>query len=484
MLRKLLFVLIVLTGLTTQGQQCPVISYPANGVADVPVDATITWTEVTGINGYLISLGTTLGGTDILSRESTGAINSYKAPLGLPENTRIYATLSIIDATAQPIACGGIVFNTTDVTTPPPCTILVAPDNDATNVTTVTDIIWAYAPTATSYVISIGTSEGGTDILNEINVGNVLSYDPPTDLPQDLRIYITVRPENENGSMAPCTEESFFTGEVDDPCEVTDEVTGEVTYFRPEIELPTKFIKCIPSGSITVSPQGVADGFRWYRIDGNTETLLSQNQSYQIDEVGNYLLEAYNTIIKSGIRLECVSSRNFNVVPSQAATIETVRIRQLTAGKEVTVNVVGLGEYEYALDDVDGTYQDDPVFVNVPEGPHTIYVKDKNGCGIVSRLIERGLKPDDFPNFFTPNGDGINDFWQFVPPPEITDVSEVLKGSISIFDRYGNLLAQVDPQSKGWSGNFKGKPLPSSDYWFKAIAPNQQKVIGHFTLKR
>lgn len=471
-------------GSTTYGQQCPVITQPLDGETDVPVNATITWTEVTDINGYLISLGTTPGGTELLTREPTGILNSYRAPLGLPENTRIYATLSIIDSTAQPVSCGGIVFNTMDVTTPPPCTILVAPDNDATNVTAVTDIIWAYAPTATSYVVSIGTSEGGTDILNEVNVGNALSYNPPMDLPQDLRIYVTIRPENENGSMAPCTVESFFTGEVDDPCEETDEITGEITSFRPEIELPTRFTKCIDSGPIMVTPQGEADGFRWYRIEGNTETLLSQNRNYQIDDVGNYLLEAFTIITKSGIRLECVSTKNFNLVPSQAATIESVGIRELTAGKEVTVNAVGLGEYEYTLDDVDGTYQDDPVFVNVPNGPHTVYVKDKNGCGIVSRLIERGLKSEDFPNFFTPNGDGINDFWQFVPPPEITDVFDVLKGSISIFDRYGNLLFELDPKSRGWSGKFKGIPLPSSDYWFKAISTNQQKMIGHFSLKR
>ncbi len=476
--------IIVAVGSNIYGQQCPAINYPADGETDIPVDATITWTEVTGINGYLLSLGTTPGGTELLNREPTGIINSYKAPVGLPENTRIFATLSIIDATAQPVACGGIIFNTMDVTTPPPCTILIAPDNNATNVTAVTDIIWAYAPTATSYVVSIGTSEGGTDILNEVNVGNVLSYDPPMSLPQDLRIYVTVRPENENGNMAPCTEESFFTGEVDDPCEQTDSVTGEVTSSRPEIELPNRYTKCVDSGQIMVSPEGQADGFRWYRVEGNNETLLSQNRNYQINEVGNYILESYNIITKSGVNLECVSANNFNVVASEVATIESIGIRKLTAGKEVTVNAVGLGEYEYALDDSEGEYQDDPVFVNVPEGPHTVFVRDKNGCGIVSRLIERGLKPEDFPNFFTPNGDGINDYWQFVPPPEISDVLEVLKGSISIFDRYGNLLLELDPNSRGWNGNFNGKQLPSSDYWFKVVSTNQQKMIGHFSLKR
>lgn len=484
MMKKWILLFFLMVSIAFQAQQCPVFTFPADGAMDVPVDATITWSEVTGINGYLISLGTTPGGTDILRREATGIVNSYKAPVGLPENTPIYATLSIIDATAQPVLCGSIIFTTIDVTTPPPCTILVGPDNNASDVTIVTDIIWQYAPTATSYVLSIGTSEGGTEILDQLNVGNVLSYDPPNDLPQDLRIFVTIRPENENGSLAPCTEESFFTGALDDPCEETDPLSGETISLKPDIEFPTLFVKCNNSGPISVSAEGEADGFRWYRIENNVETLLSENRNFQIRETGNYFLEAYNLINRSGTTIQCASSRNFNVVPSEPPIIESIEIRKLTVGKQVTVNVMGIGDYEYALDDENGPYQDDAVFVNVTEGQHIVYVRDKNGCGIVSRLIERGLRSEDFPNFFTPNGDGINDFWQFIPPEEITDLLEVLDGDISIFDRYGNLLFQLDPASRGWNGNFKGRPLPASDYWFRAISPNQREIRGHFTLKR
>ena len=429
-------------------------------------------------------MGTTPGGSDILNREATGIINSYKPPVGLPENIPIYLSLSILDFTAQPIPCGGIVFTTIDVITPPPCTILIGPDDNAANVTIVTDIIWEYAPTATSYTLSIGTSVGGTDILNEVNVGNVLLYDPPTNLPQNVRIYVTVRPENENGSSAPCNEESFFTGTIDDPCTEIDQITGDIISLGPDIAFPTLFIKCKESSPILVSAEGDADGFRWFSIDGNNETLLSENSDFQIRNTGNYILEAYNLIERSGIQIECASTRSFKVLPSEPAIIESVNIRQLTVGKQVTVTVVGNGDYEFTLDDESGPYQVDPIFVNVAEGSHVIHVRDKNGCGIVSRLIERGLKSDDFPNFFTPNGDGINDFWQIIPPEEIPDVDEVVNGNISIFDRYGSFLFHLDPKSIGWDGNFNGMPLPASDYWFKAIFSNNQEIRGHFALKR
>ena len=481
MLKYLLYIGLLLHGVSSLAQECPIISFPTDGATDVPVDATITWPAIEGVNGYLISLGTSPGGNEVVNRQALGLENFFKPPVGLPENTPIYVSLSIIQFNTIPKVCNEISFTTIDVTAPAPCTILVAPDDNAANVTVVTDIIWEYAPTATSYNLSIGTSEGGRDILDELNVGNVLLYNPPVDLPQDIRIYVTVRPENENGSTPPCREESFFTGAIDDPCEEIDADTGEVTSLRPEITLPSLFIKCEGSGSIAVSAEGVADGFRWYRIENSEETLLSQNRNFQISEPGNYFLETYNRINRSGIPLECRSINNFNVILSGVATIESVDIRKLTAGKQITINVSGIGGYEYAMDNENGPYQEDSVFYNVADGPHSIFVRDKNGCGTVSRLIERGLKSEDFPKFFTPNGDGINDFWQFKLPPEIDEIDVAL---IRIYDRYGNLLKQLDPYTKGWDGSFKGRLLPESDYWFQALSFSGQKIKGHFTLKR
>lgn len=148
---------------------------------------------------------------------------------------------------------------------------------------------------------------------------------------------------------------------------------------------------------------------------------------------------------------------------------------------DITVQVSGLGDYEFAIDTIDGPYQDNAEFQNLEPGFHTFYVKDKNGCGIAEKSLKQDLTLNGFPKFFTPNGDGINDFWQYVPPLE---TGEINIESIWVYDRYGNLIAQLDSKSRGWSGNFKGKSLPASDYWFKAVTFNRRKIHGHFTLKR
>ncbi len=482
-MRGLIFIALQLSWLFSMAQTCPTISYPTNGSLDIPVDATITWPAVQGINGYVLSIGTTPGGTEVLDSQPIGIDNFYTPPLGLPENTPLFLSLSLIPFDQPPIKCNEITFTTIDVTTAPPCTLLLAPDDNAANVTIITEIVWAYASTATSYSLSMGTEPGGTDLLDNLNVGNVLRYDPPEDLPQDTEIFVTIIPSNENGNLGNCTEESFITGASPYACDpVIDEITGETIYLKPQIEFPSLVAICSDELPYNIKTNDNADGFRWFRTNsGSAETLLSETNSVDITEPGRYRYEAYNFVDGANGVIECTSSKLFNVVTSEVAVIEKIDVLNLTDGKVITLTITGSGDYEFALDDENGPYQDSPIFEGIPSGDHIAFVRDKNGCGTVNRSVNRDLTPDDFPRFFSPNGDGINDFWQFITPEE--NIEETLK-VISIFDRYGNFLTQINPNQIGWDGSFQGRPLPSSDYWFKAIFLNRQEIKGHFTLKR
>ncbi len=470
-------------GICAFSQECPNITYPNNGDSNIPVDGTITWTAVMGINGYILSMGTTPGGVDILNRRNTGVLNSYKAPTGLPDNTLIYLSISIVPYDGPPIACPGITFTTENVTSPPPCTRLIAPDNNAANVTIVTDLTWAYAPTATNYRISIGTSPGGVDILDNENVGNVLSYEPLGDLPNETLIFVQITPTNENGENAQCSEESFSTGPPAYSCApYVDMVTGEIITTKPTIEFPSIIGICSDELPYTITTVDSADGFRWFRtVGGSAETLMSESREVHLTEPGRYRYEAYNNILVNGSTVECAETKLFSVVTSEMATILSIEVRNTPPGKEITIVASGMSTYEYALDSVEGPYQDSPIFEHILGGGHIAYVRDKNGCGIARRTVDRDLNIKDFPPFFTPNGDGINDYWQYVNPPENYEMTLSI---ISIYDRYGSLLALVKPESLGWDGNSNGRPLPSSDYWFKAVTADNIEIKGHFTLKR
>ncbi|WP_367276300.1 T9SS type B sorting domain-containing protein [uncultured Polaribacter sp.] len=57
-----------------------------------------------------------------------------------------------------------------------------------------------------------------------------------------------------------------------------------------------------------------------------------------------------------------------------------------------------------------------------------------------------------YPKFFTPNGDGENDFWK------IKGVNQNLykEGSLVIFNRYGNTVYKGSIFDIGWNGFSKG----------------------------
>ena len=180
----------------------------------------------------------------------------------------------------------------------------------------------------------------------------------------------------------------------------------------------------------------------------------------------------YTVIIENG--LGCFKSKTFTVIGSEIANIENIIINDFENNNTATIDVTGNGIYEFSLNGLD--YQDSNVFENLLPGEYTVYVNDKNGCG----LVTKSFYILDYPKFFTPNGDGYNDTWQI----KNLEKRELENSNIYIFDRYGKLLKQINPLGDGWNGTFNGELLPSSDYWFVLEMTNGIRVRSHFTMKR
>ena len=143
-----------------------------------------------------------------------------------------------------------------------------------------------------------------------------------------------------------------------------------------------------------------------------------------------------------------------------------------------TSNIPGI-EFYYTLDqDVETNMTG--LFTDVAPGYHTVTITDGKGCW--SEVVE--VLVIDYPHFFTPNGDGINDTWHIIGQEGIPI------SIIYIFDRYGKLLTQLDPDGAGWDGTYNGHMMPAGDYWFSiqytegTIAPTQKEFKAHFSIKR
>lgn len=176
-----------------------------------------------------------------------------------------------------------------------------------------------------------------------------------------------------------------------------------------------------------------------------------QNQ-YTASAAGNY------SVLVTNITTGCIAPAVASTV-SKAVTVEdfiTYVTNTFTENNVLTVLVSGgTGPYLFSIDNQ--PFQVSNVFTELAPGVHNVTVTDVNQCtNVTKRVMVLG-----FPNYFTPNGDGTNDFWN------IYYFDAKPNAKIYIYDRYGKMLAQLSPQSPGWDGTYNGKSMPSTDYWFE-----------------
>ncbi len=187
---------------------------------------------------------------------------------------------------------------------------------------------------------------------------------------------------------------------------------------------------------------------------------------------------AYTVTITN--KLGCSNDRTFIVVPSDAAIINDVIIEDLRENNTATIIASPpsgvVTEYQYSIDKPNGPFQDSNFFEYLSPGLHTVYVNDNQGCGVTSQEITIL----SIPKFFTPNEDSVNDTWNIIG----INAFFFPNSKIYVFDRYGKLLADVNPKGIGWDGTFNGERMPATDYWYVVSLDDGRTVKGHFSLIR
>jgi gliding motility-associated-like protein len=249
---------------------------------------------------------------------------------------------------------------------------------------------------------------------------------------------------------------------------------------RPEVIVPDEAIWCSNLLPIVLHVENpdLNVSYSWFDEQGN---LISSEASASIANSGEY------TVTGTSI-LGCVSfPQTIEVKESVIATISQndITVIENSINNSITIhnelNQLGVGDYEFALDDPNGPYRQEPYFDNLLSGVYTLYIRDKNNCG----TAQLDVPILGFPKFFTPNNDGHNDYWQIRGlGPEY-----MVKTTIHIFDRFGKSVAVFNGTDVGWDGLFNGELLPATDYWYAITMIHDQNgmervVRGHFSLIR
>ncbi|MEM1337622.1 MAG: T9SS type B sorting domain-containing protein [Bacteroidota bacterium] len=247
-----------------------------------------------------------------------------------------------------------------------------------------------------------------------------------------------------------CFEETRFDLIVNDPL---------------QIDLLDSYILCDPESPLILSVNPNWYSWEWFFEDGQQ---LSNTYQAELSQEGSYTL--FVSSLENNVLCESMFSFEILVAPP-------IRIEKVNSGDCVTegfIEILSAGaiEPEYSIDGVH--YQDSNVFPSVPGGLYQVYARDKTGCS----LDVKNIFVLDYPRFFTPNGDGVNDYWK------VPGLEGFPKALVHIYDRYGKLIKQMGANDSAWDGTYRGKQMPSSDYWFSLDLQNGRNCKKHFALKR
>ncbi|HEX7365460.1 MAG TPA: PKD domain-containing protein [Pelobium sp.] len=110
---------------------------------------------------------------------------------------------------------------------------------------------------------------------------------------------------------------------------------------------------------------------------------------------------------------------------------------------------------------------------------YTLTVTSKEGC-LVAKEVNVTVHNDPMiPNVFSPNGDGVNDFWS------IKYLETFVKASIRIFNRAGQQVFYANQYNTPWDGKYHNQEVPVGVYYY-IIEPNngRNRYTGSVTLLR
>lgn len=212
--------------------------------------------------------------------------------------------------------------------------------------------------------------------------------------------------------------------------------------------------------SLVIKPNSGFSDFNW--------SNGSKSKNFTVSQPGNYSVTALYD--HGGIL--CKTTFNFTITALPETYITEVLTTDWTDDDNaITIVTSPSNENEYSIDGIH--YQQDNHFNNLLPGIYTIYVRSIDGCGYDTREVLLL----NYPKFFTPNNDGVNDYWKIDSSFFENDLE------ITIFDRYGKIIKGFKNSDAGWDGNFHNKALPATDYWFIVKRAGKQ-YKGHFSLIR
>lgn len=217
----------------------------------------------------------------------------------------------------------------------------------------------------------------------------------------------------------------------------------------------------------------------WESLDNIELSTNLSSQNIQAPGYGNYSImwtaENDGCFSQETITLEFYD----NPTEAQAGSDQQL---ELTDRAEISANTPSTGQGTWYSSDTD-------LIFNEPTAPTTIVNQLKIGNNEIFWKITNGTCPESIskvvievlpmhiPNAFSPNGDGVNDF--FI----ISGLDAVSPVDFKVWNRWGAEVYSNQHYDNTWNGQHKnGNDLPSDTYYYSIDIPASPKTLKGFIL--
>ncbi|WP_281543258.1 T9SS type B sorting domain-containing protein [Maribacter aestuarii] len=379
------------------------------------------------------------------------------------------------------------------------CTTLNTPLDGATNVAVTTNLQWMPAPNAVGYRVTVGTTSGGSDILNLEDVGNTTDYTFATPLDGLTTYYVTITPRTNTGNITNCEEESFTTRaegfpgctEIINPFngDMLVSTTANITWIRDFSA--TGYLMTVyerdPNGILILDRVDVGNGTNYKPPDFKPRTRYYVT-IIPYNDIGAAMgCSPITFVTGDGPPLpDCTAIGD--PIPDETGIIRDPLLEwddvNGADGYILSIGTTQNGDELFSGDvgniqsfQTDGLPSNTRIYVRITPYDGELLAESCPTVSFTNIIMNNNTFNGLVPKFFTPNNDGFNDYWS------VSSTDMVVVESILIFNRYGKLLQQLLPDQK-WDGTHNGSALPSDSYWYLVKTAEKNSIKGFFALKR
>jgi gliding motility-associated-like protein len=256
-------------------------------------------------------------------------------------------------------------------------------------------------------------------------------------------------------------------------CTNLDSVIAVVN-ISPVATVPFPDVRICEGDNVELGSSG-GDSYTWIPATGLSSATVPNPVAGPVDTT------VYNVIVTNQVGCHDTAAITVNVVERPRANAGPDLYIIKGESKQLEGVATGQGiSYTWSPAIFIDNVQSMQPFVNPPQDTtYLLTVVSNEGCGMATDMVRVHVYPAIYiPNAFSPNNDGLNDTWSI---PALKAYPEF---TVSVYNRYGQLIFSIKNNFRLWDGKYKGMPQPADVYVYMVAIKGEKVLKGTLTIIR